>query len=61
VRNGYVFSWLRKYFLVEFFFPKKLKQNIIEENPFDIRPPGITTATWVKPILVAEIEFIEWT
>ncbi|HEX2549395.1 MAG TPA: DNA ligase D, partial [Gammaproteobacteria bacterium] len=40
---------------------KKLKENVIDENPFDIRPPGITTATWVKPILVGEVEFIEWT
>ncbi len=40
---------------------QKLKKNIIEKNPFDIKPPGITTATWVKPVLIAEIEFIEWT
>ncbi|HEX2549914.1 MAG TPA: DNA ligase D, partial [Gammaproteobacteria bacterium] len=39
----------------------KLQKIIIKENPFDVRPPGITSARWVKPIYVAEVEFIEWT
>lgn len=38
-----------------------LKKNIITTNPFSTRPPGVTTATWVNPVLVAEVEFTEWT
>jgi len=38
-----------------------LKKNIIKENPFTTKPPGLTSAIWVKPILVAEVEFSEWT
>ncbi len=38
-----------------------LKKNITDKNPFTTRPPGVTTAIWVKPVLVAEIEFSEWT
>lgn len=38
-----------------------LQKNIMTTNPFNIKPPGITKATWVKPILVAEIEFSDWT
>lgn len=29
--------------------------------PFPVRPPGCSHVTWVKPVLVAEIEFTEWT
>lgn len=39
----------------------ELKKLIIEKNPFSTNPPGTKTATWVKPVLVAEVEFIEWT
>lgn len=39
----------------------KLKPIITASNPFSIRPPGIKTATWVQPKLVAEVEFSEWT
>ncbi len=38
-----------------------LKKIIAAENPFSSSPPGKTTATWVIPKLVAEIEFSEWT
>lgn len=31
------------------------------EMPFKTRPPASKDATWVKPILVAEVEFTEWT
>lgn len=30
-------------------------------NPFTTRPPGVTKALWVKPKLVVEVEFTEWT
>ena len=39
----------------------QLKKNIIAKNPFNIKPPGVTTAKWVKPVLVGEVEFSEWT
>ena len=38
-----------------------LKKLARRENPFTTHPPGITTAVWVKPELVAEVEFSEWT
>jgi bifunctional non-homologous end joining protein LigD len=40
---------------------KKLKNLETNDNPFSVNPPGVTTAVWVKPKLVAEIEFTEWT
>lgn len=40
---------------------KLLKKYAGSENPFTTRPPKIKQITWVKPILVAEIEFTEWT
>lgn len=40
---------------------QKMKKNITKSNPFTTNPPGITRATWVKPILVCEIEFSKWT
>lgn len=39
----------------------QLQQHRSEINPFHVRPPGVTTAIWVKPVLVAEVEFSEWT
>lgn len=39
----------------------ELKKRIITKNPFNSSPPGSRTATWVKPQLVAEIEFTQWT
>ena len=38
-----------------------LKKNQVREMPFAKRPPGASKAIWVKPVLVAEIEFSEWT
>lgn len=38
-----------------------LLKNTTDKMPFTKKPPGSKTATWVKPILVAEIEFTEWT
>jgi bifunctional non-homologous end joining protein LigD len=32
-----------------------------EHSPFRRRPPGAAEARWVKPELVAEVEFSEWT
>jgi bifunctional non-homologous end joining protein LigD len=40
---------------------QEMKKHIINENPFATRPPGITSAIWVKPMLVCEVEFSEWT
>lgn len=40
---------------------KKLQRYRSSTNPFTTRPPGVTTAIWVKPKLVCEVEFIEWT
>lgn len=39
----------------------ELKKRITTKNPFNTRPPGVTTAIWVKPELVGEVEFTEWT
>ncbi len=39
----------------------KLQKLITKKNPFNSNPPGVKTATWVKPLLVAEVEFTEWT
>lgn len=40
---------------------RELEKRIISQNPFNSKPPKSTHATWVKPELVAEIEFTEWT
>ena len=37
------------------------KKNITEKNPFNIKPPGYKSAVWLKPVLVCEVEFSEWT
>lgn len=39
----------------------KLIKIITLNNPFNSNPPGYTSATWVKPELVAEVEFSQWT
>lgn len=36
-------------------------QNKSNSNPFNIKPPGFSTAHWLKPKLVCEVEFTEWT
>lgn len=38
-----------------------LEKNISSANPFTTKPPVINKVTWVKPVLVAEVEFTEWT
>lgn len=38
-----------------------LEKNHSNTNPFTTNPPGIRTAKWVKPTIVIEIEFTEWT
>jgi bifunctional non-homologous end joining protein LigD len=40
---------------------KKLDALSTKENPFSKKPPGHTKARWVKPELVAEVKFAEWT
>lgn len=50
-------------------FTEKLLADIYEELdklvqdscPFTTKPKGIPTATWVRPELVCEVEFSEWT
>ncbi|MGQ3889746.1 DNA ligase D [Legionella sp. CNM-1927-20] len=39
----------------------ELEKNRTTKNPFNSRPPVASKALWVKPILVAEVEFTEWT
>lgn len=39
----------------------KLKPLITEKCPFDVKPKTNMPATWVKPRLVCEIKFQEWT
>ncbi|QMT62063.1 DNA ligase D [Legionella sp. PC997] len=40
----------------------KLNERISPKNPFSLKnPPGYKTAIWVKPELVCEVEYIEWT
>ncbi len=38
-----------------------LSKHITNQMPFKKRPPESKTAIWVKPVMVAEIEFTEWT
>jgi bifunctional non-homologous end joining protein LigD len=40
---------------------KKLKPLIVSKSPFDNPPKGNMPVTWVKPKLVCEIKFTEWT
>jgi bifunctional non-homologous end joining protein LigD len=44
---------------------KRLRERLdriqIPKSPFERRPPGAAEAHWVKPELVAEVEFTEWT
>lgn len=40
---------------------KQLQKLSTSVNPFSTKPPGSTTAKWVLPQLVAEVEFTEWT
>ncbi|KTD10622.1 DNA ligase D [Legionella gratiana] len=38
-----------------------LSQNKAKTNPFTSNPPGSTQAHWLKPLLVCEVEFTQWT
>jgi bifunctional non-homologous end joining protein LigD len=40
---------------------KRLDKLRVTDSPFQGRPPGGKEARWVKPIMVAEVEFTEWT
>lgn len=40
---------------------KKLQTNLSSKNPFQSIPTGISNITWVKPQLLCEVEFTEWT
>ena len=40
---------------------KRLDKLRVTESPFQGRPPGGKEARWVKPVMVAEVEFTEWT
>ncbi|ASQ46581.1 DNA ligase D [Legionella clemsonensis] len=39
----------------------ELQKVVSEKSPFNSIPPEAKKATWVKPTLVAEIEFSQWT
>jgi bifunctional non-homologous end joining protein LigD len=40
---------------------KKLKPLIIQTSPFSPKPKTNMPCTWVKPVLVGEVKFSEWT
>jgi bifunctional non-homologous end joining protein LigD len=40
---------------------ERLDRIRIRDSPFRFRPPGSADARWVKPELVAEVAFTEWT
>jgi bifunctional non-homologous end joining protein LigD len=40
---------------------ERLDRIRVPDSPFRLRPPGAAAARWVKPELVAEIAFTEWT
>ncbi len=40
---------------------ERLDRLRVPQSPFRQRPPGASEARWVKPELVAEVEFTEWT
>jgi bifunctional non-homologous end joining protein LigD len=40
---------------------KMLKPLVVKKTPFTIEPPTNTPATWVKPELVCQVKFSEWT
>lgn len=40
---------------------KLLQKNKSPKNPFNNNPPGYTTAHWLEPNLVCDVEFTEWT
>ncbi|MCE3045061.1 DNA ligase D [Legionella sp. 16cNR16C] len=40
---------------------RQLEPLQMAKNPFNTNPPGVRSSTWVKPELIAEVEFSEWT
>jgi bifunctional non-homologous end joining protein LigD len=40
---------------------ERLDRLRVAQSPFEGRPPGGAEARWVKPVVVAEVEFSEWT
>lgn len=40
---------------------QQLTKYISDKNPFVTKPPGLTNITFLKPALLAEVEFTEWT
>jgi len=40
---------------------EQLQLNASHTNPFNSKPPQSNSAHWVHPVLIAEIEFTEWT
>ncbi|MFC3908561.1 DNA ligase D [Legionella dresdenensis] len=40
---------------------QQLQQYSTSKNPFNITPPESRKAHWLKPVLVAEVEFTQWT
>jgi bifunctional non-homologous end joining protein LigD len=39
----------------------QLSKLSTDKCPFSVKPKGLKSPTWVNPVLVAEIEFTEWT
>lgn len=40
---------------------QRLSEDITDERPFDTEPPGLGVVEWVRPSLVCEVGFSEWT
>lgn len=40
---------------------KQLKKHETTHMPFEKMPPGSKNVKWIKPVLIAEVEFAEWT
>lgn len=40
---------------------RRLDALIVDDHPFSRRPAGVASAHWVKPRLVAQVRFTEWT
>ncbi|MBN9232123.1 MAG: DNA ligase D [Legionella sp.] len=40
---------------------KLLQEHRTNKNPFNFNPEGAHSAHWVKPLIVCEVEFTEWT
>lgn len=38
-----------------------MQKQLSDKNPFNVKPPRAKQAVWLKPVLVCEVEFTEWT